>query len=457
MRQFIVDPVIQGEVAVGTEGTGSKLYLGRLAETGPVRKVWFSAAKEFVVLLNGKRGSGKSHTLGVILEGLATREDDSSIANHSSRRAVLLLDPMGNFWTTLYLAAQDGGSRAREQFTALQGWRCQPEPLNVSVWLPAGHKSVNHPSEVREFRIRISDLDAADLADLLGTNLVRDPQGAALSEAYEAVHESRGDGTYQLSDLAAYLEHLKDIGGGDHAEGTLRALIRSVRALERQDVFSGAGTPLTELLKPGLLSVLMLPLSVGPDLRRVVTRLLIRRILKEREEASQILQRLSIQTALPLAERERLQREVDTRVPRTVLALDEAQELLGEDGGEAKEALESFCLLGRNYGLSLLLATQRPTASALSTKVRSQVDLCLTHRLLTQEDIDISERNLLGTYPREVMLGHEALDYPQLVRALEAGQAVVSASHAAANGEPLQRIFVLQVRPRISVHGGEVP
>ena len=457
MRQFIVDPQIQGAVEVGTEGIGSKIYLGRLAETGPMRKVHLSIAKEFVVLLNGKRGSGKSHTLGVILEGLATQADRSSIADHSTRRAVLLLDPMGNFWTTAHLASNDGGPRAQEQFAALDGWQCGPEPLNVAVWLPAGHKTPNHPADVKEFRIRISDLDAADLADLLGTNLVRDPQGAALSEAYHAVQDARGDGTFKLVDLINYLEHVKSGGGGDHADGTLRALIRSLRGLERQKVFSGDGTALTELLKPGLLSVLMLPLSVGPDLRRVVTRLLIRRILKEREESSQMLQRLSVEVALSHDERTHLQKEIDRRVPRTVLALDEAQELLGDDGGEAKEALEAFCLLGRNYGLSLLLATQRPTASALSSKVRSQVDLCLTHRLLTQEDIEVSERNLLGIYPREAMLGHESLDYAQLVRALGPGQAIVSASHATAGGEPLQRIFALQVRPRISVHGGEVP
>jgi DNA helicase HerA-like ATPase len=457
MRQFIVEPQIEGEVTVGTEGTGSRLYLGRVAETGPPRRVFFNAAKEFVVLLNGKRGSGKSHTLGVLLEGLATREDNCSIATHTSRRAVLLLDPMGNFWTTSHLAARDGSPKARQQFDALEGWKCQPEQLNVSVWLPAGHRTANHPPEVKEFRIRISDLDAADLADLLGINLVRDPQGAALSEAYEFVRERRGSNTYQLPDLMDYLENIRQGGGADHADTTLRALIRSLRALARQQVFSGEGTTLTELLKPGLLSVLMLPLSVGSDLRRVVTRLLIRRILKEREEASQILQRLSVETGLPSGEHDRLQREADSRVPRTVLALDEAQELLGEDGGEAREALEAFCLLGRNYGLSLLLATQRPTASALSTKVRSQVDLCLTHRLLTQEDIDISERNLLAIYPREVLLGHEKLDYHQLVRALEPGQAVVSPSYATADGEALQRIFVVQVRPRISVHGGETP
>lgn len=456
-RQFIVEPVISGEVTVGTEGNGTRILLGRLAETGGVRKVYFQGSKEFVILLNGKRGSGKSHTLGVIVEGLCTSDNETSISSHRDRRAVLLLDPMGNFWTTAHLARPDGPARVRQQFDMLDGWQIKPEPLNVNVWLPAGFKTANHPETVAEFSIRVSDLDSADLADLLGVNLVRDPQGAALSEAYDAIVDARGRGVCSLADIIRYLEDLRDnFNCGDHASGTIRALLRSLKGLERQPVMSGAGTPLTDLLKPGLLSVLMLPLSVGPDLRRVITRLLIRRILKEREEASQILQRLAVEE-LADDERRRLTSEIDSKVPRTVLALDEAQELLGDDGGEAREALEAFCLLGRNYGLSLLLATQRPTAAALSPKVRSQVDLCMIHRLLTQDDIDTSWKNLLGLYPKEVHLGAENLDFGGLLRAIEPGQAVVSASHATAKGEVLQRTFVLQVRPRISVHGGEVP
>jgi hypothetical protein len=456
-RQFIIDPLIHGDVAVGTEGSSTKLLLGRLAETGGPRKVFFQAGKEFVVLLNGKRGSGKSHTLGVMMEGLCTEQDTTTISGHDTRRAVLLLDPMGNFWTTEHLARADGPDRVRTQFEMLDGWQIKPEPLNVKIWLPAGFKTANHPPTVREFRIRVSDLDPADLADLLGLNLMRDPQGAALSEAYEAVATLRGSAPASLSDLVRYLEDLRDNANcGDHAGGTVRALIRSLKNLERKPFMTGSGTALTDLLQPGCLGVLMLPLSVGSDLRRVITRLLIRRILKEREEASQILQRLAVE-ALDPAERVRLEREVESRVPRTVLALDEAQELLGDEGGEARQALEAFCLLGRNYGLSLILATQRPTAAALSPKVRSQVDLTLIHRLLTQDDIDISEKNLLALFPREVHLGAENLNFGSLLRSIEPGQAVVSASQATAGGETLHRVFVLQVRPRISVHGGEVP
>jgi uncharacterized protein len=355
------------------------------------------------------------------------------------------------------MASPTGSARARTQFAMLEGWQVSPEPLNVRIWLPAGFKTVNHPPSVQEFTIRVTDLDAADLADLVGVNLMRDPQGAALAEAYDAVTGGGGGGGASLQSMISHLEDLRDNhNGGDHSLVSLRALIRSLRNLRNKPVMSGTGTSLTELLKPGMLSVLMLPLTVGSDFRRVITRLLIRRILKEREEASQISQRLALET-LSAPERTRLEGEIASRVPRTVLALDEAQELLGDEGGEARAALEAFCLLGRNYGLSLLLATQRPTATALSPKVRSQVDLTLVHRLLTQDDIDLAYRNLLAVYPREVNLGAENLDFSSLVRALEPGQAVVSASHATANGEMLPRIFVLQVRPRVSVHGGEVP
>ena len=72
---FIVDPSIKGDLRIGTEGTDLSVLIGRLAESGPLRSVFFGGSKEFVTLIIGKRGSGKSHTLGTILEGLATATD----------------------------------------------------------------------------------------------------------------------------------------------------------------------------------------------------------------------------------------------------------------------------------------------------------------------------------------------------------------------------------------------
>ena len=55
-------------------------------------------------------------------------------------------------------------------------------------------------------------------------------------------------------------------------------------------------------------------------------------------------------------------------------------------------------------GLSLIMATQRPTASAVSSKVRSQVDLYFIHRLLTRLAIE----NLLHPF-QTFILGQKNL------------------------------------------------
>lgn len=463
-KNYRVEPRIDGDIGVGSTGEGNRVLLGVLAESGTPRRVWFNTSKEFVTLIIGKRGSGKSYTLGSLLEGLAARAPANSVSEISRGRAVLLLDPMGNFWTTAIPVRGDGPPKVRAQWDQVRQFGCQPEDLDVTVWLPSGFRRPTDPPNVRDFAIRVADLDARDWADLLGTNLVRDPQGIALGDAFLSVtEEGWHDGrrpvapkkNYEISDLVTYLEYQKSLGDrSDHAPQTLRALIRTLRGYERLPLFSSAGTPLAELLRERSLSVLMLPFRIGHDLRRVITRVMIRRILREREFASQVKQRLDVDR-LDEATTKQLTAALASSIPKTIVAIDEAQELLGEEGDEAKQALEDFCLLGRNYGLSLILATQRPTTTALSVRVLSQVDTYVIHRLLTQEDLETARKNLLAPYPESVNSGARTLAFEELLRGLDIGQAVVSSSNMSANGSP-GRSFVLQVRPRITVHGGEV-
>lgn len=201
---------------------------------------------------------------------------------------------------------------------------------------------------------------------------------------------------------------------------------------------------------------MMLPSRIGHDLRRVLTRLLIRRILKEREEASQIRNRLDLQPEIAEKEKAQLESRLTSLIPRTVLALDEAQELIGDEGHEARQALEDFCLLGRNYGLSMIMATQRPTVAAISAKVRAQVDTTMVHSLMTQQDIDMTWRDMQSAWPESIKLRDRDLTYSSLIRSLGVGQAVVSSSHIRLDQEGvLPRSFVMNVRPRVCVHGGE--
>jgi uncharacterized protein len=460
-RQFIVAPSFEADVEVGPEGAVNRLYVGRLAERGPLRRAYFNAGREFVVLVLGKRGSGKSYTLGTLLEGFATVEDKTSLSELTTRPGVLLLDPMMNFWPTVIPLTADGPEKVRRQFRLLDGWNCKPEESNVDVWLPHGFlREFDYPN-IKEFSLRTCDLDPQDWADITGVNLVRDPQGMLLGEALDLI-TTRGwtDGNgrtfrpsphFELRDLILCIENGRS---SFHREDVARALRRTLESWDRHALFQSCGTPLTELVRPGALSILMLPQRIGHDLRRVITRVLLRRLLKEREAAAQIRQRLDVQT-LASEDQEQLRQRLSSLVPKTILALDEAQELLGEEGGEAREALEDFCLLGRNYGLSLILATQRPTAAAISSKVRAQVDTYFIHRLLTQEDIETTHRNLLSSVPDELRLGHHAIEYDRLLRSLETGQCVVTSDRIVSK-DGRSRVFILDVRPRTRVHGGEV-
>lgn len=460
-RQFIMSPALEGDVEVGPEGVKNRIYLGRLGEKGMLRKVFFRAGREFVLLILGKRGSGKSYTLGVVLEGLATKAPSSSLSTMESRPGILLLDPMMNFWPFVIPVNGTGPEKVKKQHGLLDGWECQAEESNVELWIPTGfRREFDYPS-IKEFSLRTSDLDMQDWADIAGVNLVRDPQGMLLAEVLDMLtvtgwtdtagrwHQATAD--FSLESL---INCIQQGHSASHADSVVRALARTFEAWKRTSIFSATGTPMTEFVKPGTLSILSLPQRIGHDLRRVITRVLLRRLLKEREAASQIRQRLDVQSLEPV-ERDALASRLASLVPKTILAVDEAQELLGDEGGEAREALEDFCLLGRNYGLSLILATQRPTVGAISAKVRAQVDTYIIHRLLTQDDIDVTHKNLISQLPDEMRLGHDELDYSRLLRSLDTGQCVITSDRISSRGART-RTFIADVRPRTRVHGGEV-
>src|SRR2546427_930743 len=89
-------------VGPATQAKGDGLWLGQLAEmvAGNPPRVWLSTSKEQVVAVVGKRGSGKSFTLGVLCEGLTLESLPATIGIQTRPRAVLLFDPLDIYWTT---------------------------------------------------------------------------------------------------------------------------------------------------------------------------------------------------------------------------------------------------------------------------------------------------------------------------------------------------------------------
>jgi len=459
MRIFDVEPRVNGRVVLGSRKQECVIVAGRLAEKGNEEPIEFDGSDNFVVFEVGKRGSGKSYGMGSLLEGFATSEA-SRISRHlhQHRRAVVLLDPLDIHWTALMPLASEGPEALRRQHAVLQKWDgLEVEAINVRVFVPAGHGwDIDHP-DFREYQIPVSSLDAADWALLLRTDLIADTRGRLIDEAYRKVTDLGWTGAsiarapkqdYAISDLIECVDNDSDIAAFYHHE-TIRSVVQPLRSLERMPLFaSTTGTAMTELAQEGVLSIMSLG-RLGPDLRTVLTTVVVKKLKADRQYASQIRRRLSLVSDSD-AVRRALEQELVKHVPRTVLAIDEAQILLPAKGNStARQAIDSFVLEGRNFGLSLWLATQRPKG-AISDAAASQIDTFIVHRLSVAEDIGAVCGLLQNAEPEKIRFQNRDIELAELIRSLDVGQAIFSSATSNAI-----RLVIGNVRPRNVAHGGE--
>lgn len=208
---------------------------------------------------------------------------------------------------------------------------------------------------------------------------------------------------------------------------------------------STEGTQLSSLLIPGRLTVLLLH-KITDELRFVLIVSLIRKIMKARIETSELEKSLRILPDLTDEQRRVIEGNIAQGVPPTWVVADEAQNFL--PSGRRTTATDVLIRLvreGRNFGLSFMLTTQQPTS--IDQRILSQVDTLMVHKLTVQGDIEYVKHNLKSGLPETVQYANSVLSFDDLLRSLDVGQAVISNTEA-------ERAFVLDVRPRVSVHGG---
>jgi uncharacterized protein len=459
MKLFDIEPRVNGDVSFGSNKAEAVVLAGRMAEKGNSNNVFFDGSDNFVVFEVGKRGSGKSYGMGSLLEGFATAEA-SKISKHKERRAIVLLDPLDIHWTALLPLSAEGPENLRRQHSILNKWGgLEVEPINVKVFVPAGYGWDVDRAEFREYQIPVRALTAGDWSLLIRADLVTETRGRLIDEAYRKVTElgwggqngvARHDASsdYAITDLIACIEQDPEIAGF-YAQETCRSVVQPLRALARMPLFaSREGTAMTELAQVGVLSILCLA-RLPEDLRTVVTTVLVRKLRSDRMYASQIRRRLALSTENE-GTRKRLTDELTRHVPRTILAVDEAQVLMPARGSNsARQALDSYVLEGRNYGLSLWLATQRPKG-AISDAAASQIDTFIIHRLSVSEDIGSVCGLLQNAQPDRIRFNNRDIDLAELIRSLDVGQAIFSSSTSTGS-----RFVVAHVRPRMVAHGGE--
>jgi uncharacterized protein len=428
--------------------------LGRLAELGPPKEVRLDLSREHVVSIVGKRGSGKSFTLGSFLEGLCTTESSTAIGELSKDRAALLFDTLNIFqFMTAPVTDASGSTHVAEQAKLLKRWGLEPVDLDVDLWVPAGFED-RVTARATPFRIRTRDMTVDDWAALLGVDAMQDIMGQLLSLTLDKVTRSgwtdaqgtahAGNPDYSIGDLLECLREDQEIGH-DYANETVRAVRQRLSSYEASPLFGPDGTELHELLQGGRLSVLLLS-GVPDDVRLVTIFLTIRKLLFARAQASEAAKTLSLGFADDPSERARIDGILASAPPKTWVVIDEAQNIFPSEKQTAASAiLLRFVREGRNFGMSLAFTTQQP--SAIDPRIMAQVDLQIAHTLTVNKDIANILGNLKAREPARVQSKGKDLSMADAVRHLQTGQAFVSSVDA-------ERSFFMDVRPRTSVHGG---
>jgi len=483
MKKFTVKPrqIHTKRILIGNQNEGKEyVFVGRLAEAGQLVRVDFDLSLPHVVAIFGKRGSGKSYTLGSFLEGLCTKERDTTISVINKTRAALLFDTLGIFqWMDVPLSMNSSHRILQEQALTQRGWDIRSELLDVQTWAPRG--TLSSSKQKKEFTINCADFTASDWGYLFGVDILQDRMGQLLNDAYvKVVNEGWSNGSstyppkprYAIEDLMDCVQNETELLANYHSE-TRRAILQQLSVYWRNPLFqpkrkvpaalkwlmekgeiseeelkayeSLEGTSLNDLLKPGQLSILLLH-KMSDELRFVLIVSLMRKIMQARIESSEMEKNLQILPNLAEEERKIIQEKINQGIPPTWIIADEAQNFLpSERKTTATDILIKLVREGRNFGLSFMFTTQQP--SAVDQRILAQVDTLIVHKLTVQGDIEYIRRNLKSALPEEVKYGNSILPFDNLLRSLDVGQAIVSNTEA-------DRTFIMDVRPRVSVHGG---
>ena len=409
---------------LGTEGTIllGKQYVKMERTTSLSNNVYLDVSTSHVVFVCGKRGSGKSYTLGVVAEGLLDMPKELA-----ERVSVIILDTMGVFWTMKYPNNKDAA--------LLQEWGMEPRGMGVTIYTPFGYfesfKEKGIPTD-RPFSIRAHELDAYQWCETFGVSL-NDGMGVMIERLLASFGEGEED---SLKDIIKKAKAMKDFPPRVSA-----AVENRFVSAEEWGLFSEEGTPLSDLIQPGNVVVLDLScyatLGASDRLRALVIGLLSQRMFVERMLARKNEEYADVKSGTSI-----FQEPKQSETPMVWLVIDEAHEFLPAEGKTlASEPLIRILREGRQPGISLVLASQQP--GKIHTDVMTQSDVVISHRITAKIDIDA-----LGMLMQSYM--REGLDKYVNELPKSDGAAIVF-------DDMNERLYPLRVRPRISWHGGSSP
>ncbi len=432
MYDIIIGRSEKDKEKFGTEGT---ILLGKhfvkMGRTSSLaNKVYLDMIRSHVVFICGKRGGGKSYTMGVIAEGMADmpREIKQNIS-------IIMLDTMGVYWTMKYPNQKDKA--------LLNEWGLEGKGLDIKIYTPKGYyqeyKDKGIPTDY-PFSVKPSEMNGDDWNMTFDVS-PQEPVGVLIEQTIFALKENddeNNEANFDIDDIITELE--KNLDSEKHVINAAKNLFNNSK---NWGVFDKEGTPLKELAKGGQVSVLDVSCYATMPGSWKVKNLVI----------GLVAQKLFIQRML--ARKDEEYKEVHKSVnyfgdddttkqdfPLVWLVIDEAHEFLPVKGKTlATDPLVTILREGRQPGISLIMATQQP--GKIHTDVMTQSDTVISHRITAKMDTEA-----LGLLMQSYM--REGLDVQLDNLPRQKGTAIIF-------DDTNEKMYPMRVRPRFSWHGGESP
>lgn len=435
------------------------IYLGKCIETSRIgnrfdANVWFDVRTPHVVYIVGKRGSGKSYDLGILSEGLLLGRL-TKITSKDKAITTIIFDTQDQFWS-LGSPPREDATADREQLADMHRWNLGPAAVNDAIILnPRGVPS-DLPTAA-EFSINPADLSIDDWCRLLGeerytsigqtietllekvsrTGYTRQGGGGAVASGSRVAPKQQ----FEIADVLACLRDDQDLNATTALQ-TRNAVLWRLNGLSNTSLFTSNSTNVKGSLTPGRLTVLLLR-KLDNATKAIVVSVVAKQIftlMGEFHTAKKVSRRLGT----------KLSDNYDGLPEGAWIIIDEAHLVCPADRDtSAKQILLEYVKRGWDAGLSLVLATQQP--SAIDSRVLSQVDLMIAHRLVMESDISAALARMPATFPTKVIVGGQEVTGPSaLIRMLDTREAWVGDAETS-------RAFLLSMRPRITAHGGDEP
>ncbi len=434
-------PLIIGRSAGDAKryGTLGCIYVGNKYQevdaysTKLCNPVYLDVSGSHVLSIFGKRGSGKSYTMGVVAEGFSLMKDEIK-----ENVSIILIDTMGVYWTMKMPNVDE------EKGLAELGLK--PQGVNVRIFTPCKfyeeYKKKGIPTDF-PFSIKPSDLDADDWLEAFKQKKFSGI-GVMINDTIQMLKDTKKD--YDIKDIEEALKKNDEFPLEERMEA-----VAMFRLADSWGVFSEETTELDFLAAPGQISILDVScyatLPSGWDVKAMVLglvakHLFISRMLSRKDEE---FQHINKEKGWMSGDNHAIKNpEKAKKMPLVWLIIDEAHEFLPRDEKDKNAATEPLKIImreGRQPGISLILATQQP--GKIHTDVMTQSDTVLSHRVTA--DIDVQALMLLAqSYNRDGIM--EAMeDLPRLK-----GTAIVF-------DDMNESIHEIRIRPRVSWHGGGSP